>query len=66
MRTAKVVASNVGGLRETVIDGETGLLVSTGDAGALADAIHSVLEDPRRAAEIGAAGRQPCPCRVFG
>ena len=49
-----VVATPVGGIRETVVDGETGLLVPTGDPGGLAAAIRRLLED-RPAAEAMAA-----------
>ena len=49
-----VVATPVGGIRETVVDGETGLLVPTGDPAALAAAIRRLLED-REAAQAMAA-----------
>jgi glycosyltransferase involved in cell wall biosynthesis len=49
-----VVATPVGGIRETVVDGETGLLVPTRDPEALAAAIRRLLED-RPAAEAMAA-----------
>jgi glycosyltransferase involved in cell wall biosynthesis len=49
-----VAATPVGGIRETVVDGETGLLVPTGDPPALAAAIRRLLED-RPAAEAMAA-----------
>jgi glycosyltransferase involved in cell wall biosynthesis len=49
-----VVATPVGGIRETVVDGETGLLVPTRDPAALAAAIRRLLED-RGAAEAMAA-----------
>jgi len=52
-----VVAANVGGVPEIVLDGETGLLFPGGDAGALAEALHSLLSDPSRAAALGQAGR---------
>ena len=52
-----VVASNVGGLREIVDHGVTGLLVSPGDPEALADAIERLLGDPAGADAMGAAGR---------
>ena len=40
-----VVASNVPGLRDAVVDGETGFLVPHGDVGALADRMLALLED---------------------
>ena len=40
-----VVATPVGGIRETVVDGETGLLVPTRDPGALAAAVRRLLAD---------------------
>lgn len=53
-----VVVSDVGGMRQTVEDGVSGLRVPPGDATALAQAILSVLSDARRAAALGAAARQ--------
>ncbi len=55
-----VVASNVGGLPDTVQDGETGLLVPAGDAGALATAVTSLLGDPLRRRAMGQLGRERC------
>ena len=52
-----VIASNVGGVPELVIDGETGLLVPPGDAHALAAAIERLLADPRLGRRLGEAGR---------
>ena len=49
-----VVATPVGGIRETVVDGETGLLVPTRNPAALAAAVRRLLED-RPAAEAMAA-----------
>jgi glycosyltransferase involved in cell wall biosynthesis len=49
-----VVATPVGGIRETVVDGETGLLVPPGDPAALAAGIRRLLDD-RPAAEAMAA-----------
>jgi glycosyltransferase involved in cell wall biosynthesis len=53
-----LVATRVGGLPELVEDGVTGLLIPPGDSAALADAIKSLLDDPRRAEEMGRAGRE--------
>lgn len=53
-----VVASNVSGIPELVVDGETGLLVAAGDATNLADAIEQLLRDPERRAALGRAGRE--------
>jgi starch synthase len=55
-----VVASRVGGIPEVVVDGSTGLLVDLGPSfePSLAEAVTSLLEDPSRAAAMGAAGRE--------
>ncbi|MBY5162692.1 glycogen synthase [Salsipaludibacter albus] len=67
-----VVASAVGGIPEVVVDGQTGLLVDyepgdddygtprdpEGFARDLASAITALVDDPDRAAAMGAAGRQ--------
>jgi glycosyltransferase involved in cell wall biosynthesis len=47
----------VGGVRQTVLDGETGLLVPVGDVSALAEAIVRLLSDREEARRLGAAGR---------
>jgi glycosyltransferase involved in cell wall biosynthesis len=52
-----VVATRGGGVPEIVQEGVTGLLVPMGDATAMADAICELLSDPRRAKEMGLAGR---------
>jgi glycosyltransferase involved in cell wall biosynthesis len=52
-----VVATNVGGLPEVVIDGESGLLVSPADADRLADALLVLLRDRARARSMGERGR---------
>lgn len=51
------VASRTGGIVDIVKDGETGLLVEPGDAGALADAIVRLAECPELRARLGAQGR---------
>jgi len=53
-----VVATNVGGIPEAVLDGETGLLVPAGDPDTLAEGILSLLHDPEKARTLGEAGRQ--------
>lgn len=53
-----VVASNLGGPAELVIDGETGLLVEPNAPAALAVAINALLDDPARMQQMGRAGRQ--------
>ncbi|HUV37589.1 MAG TPA: glycosyltransferase family 4 protein [Patescibacteria group bacterium] len=52
-----VVATDIRGCREEVVDGETGLLVPPRDPEALAAAITRLLADPPRADAMGAAGR---------
>jgi glycosyltransferase involved in cell wall biosynthesis len=52
-----VVAATADGPRELITAGRDGLLVPTEDAKALANAIASVLEDPRRAMALAEAGR---------
>lgn len=51
-----VVATPVGGVPQTVVDGETGLLVPTRDPAALAAAIKRLLDDPALADRLAAAG----------
>lgn len=52
-----VVASAVGGLRDLVVDGETGLLVPPGDATALRAALERLLADADLRRRFGEAGR---------
>jgi glycosyltransferase involved in cell wall biosynthesis len=53
-----VIGSRVGGLPEIVVEGETGLLVPTGDAAALSQAMAELAADPKRGRTFGAAGRR--------
>jgi phosphatidylinositol alpha-1,6-mannosyltransferase len=53
-----VVAGLSGGAPESVIDGETGLVVDGGDVGAIEVAVGDLLADPDRAKQMGAAGRR--------
>lgn len=52
-----VIASNVGGIPETVRDGETGLLVPADDVAAWVAAIDRVLSDPAGMVRLAQAGR---------
>ena len=53
-----VVATRVGGNAELIEHGVSGLLVPPRDPAALADAIGSLLRDPRRAVRLGQAARR--------
>jgi len=52
-----VVASNVHGIPDVVLDGVTGVLRPPGDAPALADALVSLIEAPEMRRRLGEAGR---------
>jgi glycosyltransferase involved in cell wall biosynthesis len=51
-----VVATRVGGLVESIVDGETGFLVPPQDGVALADAIEKLVADPSMARAMGRKG----------
>lgn len=53
-----VVASDVGGVREVVINGETGFLVPNDDIVTLHDQLQRLLDDPGLRIRQGVAGRQ--------
>ncbi|MGH9940776.1 MAG: glycosyltransferase [Pyrinomonadaceae bacterium] len=53
-----VVATNVGGAREAVVEGETGYLVQSGDDETLAARVISLLREPEQAREMGECGRK--------
>jgi glycosyltransferase involved in cell wall biosynthesis len=55
-----VVASDVGGLPDSVRHGETGLLVPPADPAALASAVTDLLAAPVWRAELGRRGREHC------
>jgi glycosyltransferase involved in cell wall biosynthesis len=55
-----VVATNVGGLPDTVWHGQTGLLIPPADPAALAAAVTTLLADPDLAARLGEQGRELC------
>jgi glycosyltransferase involved in cell wall biosynthesis len=53
-----VVATNVGGTAEAIVDGEGGLLVPRADAGAIASAVRRLHADPAFARRIADAGHR--------
>jgi glycosyltransferase involved in cell wall biosynthesis len=53
-----VVISDVGGIPEIVVEGETGLLVPPGDGRALLEAIRALLDAPAMMTVMGVAGRR--------
>jgi glycosyltransferase involved in cell wall biosynthesis len=55
-----VVAYDVGAVSQVIADGETGVLVTSGDVSALAAALRRVLEDP---GTMGAGARRRCLAR---
>jgi trehalose synthase len=61
-----VVASRVGGIREQIDHGATGLLVEPRDLGGFADAVAGVLEDPVAARGIGQRAREMVRDRFLG
>ena len=53
-----VVSTNVGGPAETIVEGETGYLVSPGRPDLLADRVLKLLADERLRSRMGQAGRE--------
>jgi glycosyltransferase involved in cell wall biosynthesis len=53
-----VIGTRVGGMLDTVVDGETGRLVPAGDAASLAAAILQLHRNPRLRERMGEAGRE--------
>ena len=58
-----VVSTAVGGVPELVREGETGLLVPSEDAGALAQALQALVDDPAHRQAMGDAARQRAVAR---
>ena len=52
-----VIATTVGGIPD-IIDAESGILVPPGDSAALAEAMATLANDPKRRNEMGAAARE--------
>ena len=53
-----VIGTDISGLRDAICDGETGLLVPSGDAAALAAAMRALVADDQRRRWLGAEGRK--------
>ncbi len=53
-----VIATNVGGAAEAVMEGETGYLVASDDDAKMAEHLIEMLKDDARAAALGNAGRE--------
>lgn len=53
-----VCASAIGGLKDIVVDGMTGLHFPAGDSAALAECLNTLLSDPHMRAAMGRAGRE--------
>ncbi len=53
-----VVATDIGGAREAVVDGQTGYVVRPGDDEMMAARIIELLREPEKARAMGARGRQ--------
>ncbi len=53
-----VIATNVGGAAEAIVDGETGYLIPSGDDPALAAKLIELLGDGHKAARFGAEGKR--------
>ena len=52
-----VIGSNIGGIPDQIVDGETGLLVPPGDAGALRAAMMRLITDEKLRGRMGAAAK---------
>jgi phosphatidylinositol alpha-1,6-mannosyltransferase len=52
-----VLATNVGGVSEAVVDGETGILIPPDDAEKLAEELRRLLSDPQLRSLLGQTGR---------
>jgi len=57
-RAIPAVSTDVGGVRHSIKDGETGLIVPSGSAAALADALLTLVKDADKRQQFAAAARQ--------
>ncbi|MCX8053042.1 MAG: glycosyltransferase family 4 protein [Armatimonadetes bacterium] len=55
-----VVASDVGGVSEAVVDGETGYLVPRGDVNSLSERLRYLARHPEERRRLGESGRHRC------
>jgi len=55
--TRPVVATDVGGAREAIAEGESGYLVASGDHATMATLIIELLRNPQKASAMGERGR---------
>jgi glycosyltransferase involved in cell wall biosynthesis len=53
-----VIASNVGGIPEIIVDGQSGILVPSRNAGALRQALASLLQSSDMREKMGIEGRK--------
>jgi len=61
-----VVASDVGGIRDQIFEGETGVLVEPADLEGFAEAVRGLLDDPERAERLGHAAREQVRSAFLG
>lgn len=57
------VVTDVGGVRDVIVDGESGIVVPPGDIDALLDGVRVCLDDPTMARRLGAAARDVVTAR---
>jgi glycosyltransferase involved in cell wall biosynthesis len=58
-----VVSTDVGGVRDVVVDGESGFVVARGDIAAVSDRLERLADDAGERARMGAAGRDRATAR---
>jgi glycosyltransferase involved in cell wall biosynthesis len=53
-----IIATNVGGTPEAIIDGETGILVPSKDIESMTSALVNMVDNPEYQVQLGTAGRK--------
>ena len=53
-----IIATDVGGNNELVLNDQNGLLVPSGDVSALANALQTILNDPNKQKQFGQTSKQ--------